>query len=305
MGMPHPFESGMPKWSTTFDLEDCRQMVLKLGNAHGQQCRAATEATEELIRVFASLTFHAEGCRVAQAAIEAAGLDAMVKLASQLRGHVVEAIESPHANYVVQKVIEILPPSQVSFVIKELSGCGMRLVKHSYGVRIFCRLVEHCCKDMVEDLIAEVTQDVEQLCCDKYGSYFAQHLIEHDCLKRGQQVLGMLVDNPTYYASSWRGCELICFAMGFLDATQRRSLFERFLDDTSTLLQVACSSKGQNLVSTLLALPESGSMQCSLHHAGASLQASRHGRRVLAKLRDLRPAGPAGPSPAWPAGPDY
>jgi len=262
-------------------------MVLKLGNAHGQQCRAATEATEELIRVFASLTFHAEGCRVAQAAIEAAGLDAMVKLASQLRGHVVEAIESPHANYVVQKVIEVLPPLHASFVINELIGSGMRLVKHRFGVRIFCRLLEHCCKDVAEDLIVEVTQDVEQLCCDKYGSYFAQHLIEHDRFNRGQQVLRILVGNPIYYASSWRGCGLISFALDFLDATQRRSLFERFLDDKDALLRVACTSKGQNLVSTLLTLSESGNMRSFLHNASVWLQASKHGRRVLAKLKDL------------------
>merc|ERR1712137_365558 len=252
-----------------------------MGNVRGQQCLATSEATTELSRVFASLAFDAKGCRVAQEAIGVPGLG--VGLASQLCGHVVEATESPYANHVVQKVIEVLPPSNVSFVINELIGSGMKVVKHRYGVRIFCRLVEHS-SDVFEELIAEVTQDIAQLCCHKYASFFAQHLIQYDKENRGQQVLRILVDNPTYYASSWRGCGLICFAVsdGFLGAIQRRSLLERLLDDTDALLEVACSSKGKKLVSTLLELPESEKMRYFLQDAGASLQGSRHGKRVLA-----------------------
>merc|ERR1712226_871576 len=94
--------------------------------------------------------------------------------------------------------------------------------------------------------------------------------------------------NPIYYASSWRGGGLISFALDFLDASQRRFLLERFLDNKDALLRVACTSKGQNLVSTLLTLPESGNMRSFLHNAGVCLQASKHGRRVLAKLKNLR-----------------
>lgn len=284
--MPPLFEPGMPKWSIPFDLEYCIQMVLKLKGARRQQCHAAVEALEELSRVFASLAFDAKGCRVAQEALAVADLYAMVKLASQLRGHVVEAIESPYANHVVQKVIEVLPPEKASFVVNELIGSGMSVAQHRFGVRIFCRLVEHPC-DMVEDLMAEVTQDLAQLCCHKYGSYLVQHFIEYDYLNRGRQALVILVDNPKYFASSWSGCGLISFALPFLNATQRLFLLERFLDDTNALLKLACSSMGQNLVSTLLKLPESGNMRSSLHHAGAALQTSRHGRRVLGELRNL------------------
>lgn len=280
--MRNPFKCVVPRWGIPFDLEHCRRMILKLEDSHGLQCVAACEAIEELSSVFASLAFDAQGCRVAQKALEVAGLDVKVRFASQIGGHVVEAAESPHANFVLQKVIETLPPSRVSFVINELIGSGTRVVQNRFGVRIFCRLLEYCFKDMVEDLIAEVTQDIAQLCQHQHGSYFAQHLIEHD-FNRGE-VLRAVIDNPISYAASRRGCELISFALKYLDATQRHALLEKFLDDTNGLVRMSCKKRGQGLVLALLKFPESGNIRSSLSRASSTLRSSKYGKHTLKQL---------------------
>merc|ERR1740138_364723 len=68
------------------------------------------------------LAFDSVGCRVIQTALDVTSLKDGAELASELRGHIREAIESKHANYVVQKIVEVLPTSMVSFVVEELAG---------------------------------------------------------------------------------------------------------------------------------------------------------------------------------------
>merc|ERR1712137_1376350 len=202
-----------------------------------------------------------------------------------LGGHIVEAAESPYANYVVQKVIEVLHPSSVSFIINELLGFGTQVVQNWFGVRVFKCLLDFCPRNMIEDLIVEVTQDIGQLCHGKYASYFAQHLIERDFEGRGWEVVSALMENPTHYGSFWKGCQLIISALDFLGPTQRRALFDKFLDDTNMLIQLSCNHAGRKLMQSIFRFPESGSVRYVLFQASSNLRASRAGRVVLAQLR--------------------
>merc|ERR1712129_612443 len=102
------------------------------------------EALNALRGTVVKHAFSAGGCRAVQQAIQAADLETASELLAELHGHVRWAAESPHANYVVQKIVEVMPPSHGSFVVKELRGAAAELARHRYGCRIFCRIVEHC-----------------------------------------------------------------------------------------------------------------------------------------------------------------
>ena len=56
-------------------------------------------------------------------------------LASELRGHVREVLESPHANHVLQRSIEVMCPSTLAFVLTELLEWGrpVTVARHRYG----------------------------------------------------------------------------------------------------------------------------------------------------------------------------
>merc|ERR1712137_88293 len=202
-----------------------------------------------------------------------------------LGGHIVEAAESPYANYVVQKVIEVLHPSSVSFIINELLGFGTQVVQNRFGVRVFKCLLDYCPRDMIEDLIVEVTQDIGQLCHSRYGSYFAQHLIERDFEGQGWKVVSAVMENPIHYGSSWKGCHLIITALDFLGPTQRHAFFDKFMEDTNALIQLSCSPVGRKLMQSIFSFPESGNVRAVLFQASSNLRASRAGRVVLAQLR--------------------
>lgn len=90
------------------------------------------------------LALSEHGCHLLQKAIGNARLSELERLAVQFHGHVMEMIESKHANWVLAKFVEVLPPSAVTFVVKELQGCEVTTAKHRFGCRIWERLIEYC-----------------------------------------------------------------------------------------------------------------------------------------------------------------
>merc|ERR1712232_795218 len=67
--------------------------------------------------------------------------DVRVTLATELCTHVLDALECPHANHVLQKILSVLPPSECQFIIDELVQSGVKAVRRAarskYGCRIF------------------------------------------------------------------------------------------------------------------------------------------------------------------------
>ena len=64
--------------------------------------------------------FDAIGCRIVQRALDVGDDAGRTQIAKELRGHVCQAIESPHANCVLQRVIEMMRPSPTRFVLDEI-----------------------------------------------------------------------------------------------------------------------------------------------------------------------------------------
>merc|ERR1712070_1226839 len=103
---------------------------------------ARQAAIEALVGSVPDLAFDASACRVVQKALEFAEEEEVVALGLELQGRVREAIRSPHANHVVQKLVEVLPLPSLSFVAEEMLGAGPEIARHRYGCRVLCRLVE-------------------------------------------------------------------------------------------------------------------------------------------------------------------
>lgn len=101
------------------------------------------------------LSQKAKGCRMVQTALDAADDVERLHLAEELRQHIASASKSACANYVLQRVIQLLRPQACQFIIDELlevtykkrERSGARqdpeevssLAKHQYGCRILQR----------------------------------------------------------------------------------------------------------------------------------------------------------------------
>merc|ERR1712039_747215 len=120
------------------------------------------------------------GCRVVQQALTIADKNTLVGLVHELGGHVREAVPSPHANYVIQKTIEMMPIPQLGFILNELAGVGACTARHRFGCRIICRLLEHSAGDpTIEPLVDEILDEAGSLMRHVFGHHVIHSVLEH------------------------------------------------------------------------------------------------------------------------------
>mmetsp|Transcript_25352 Transcript_25352/g.69720 ORF Transcript_25352/g.69720 Transcript_25352/m.69720 type:complete len:397 (-) Transcript_25352:511-1701(-) len=247
--------------------------------------KARASAVAALRSCIVPLAFDAAGCRAVQLALHVADRKVSAELADELRGHVCEAIRSPHANYVIQKVIEVLPMAQAAFVAEELSGMGVEVARHRYGCRILCRLLEHSANDVGPvKLIDEVLEGVGGLCRHSFGHYVIQSILEHGTPEQRHLIASALRAELARSVQNRNACYVIENALSYCSAEDRHALVEGLLSGgPGRLAALAQHQFGSHVVRALLRMPGEGSQLAlgQLRAAASQLSATKYGRRLL------------------------
>jgi hypothetical protein len=139
------------------------------------------------------------GSREVQQALSSANnSEDFLALACELSGHVVEAMQCPHANYVLQSCISADVPAAVQLVMREIIDAGAEAVlqaaRHRFGCRVIERLFEVCTVpelgllDELSALADCLIDDACALCLHPYGNYTMQHLLLHGLEEHRKQL---------------------------------------------------------------------------------------------------------------------
>lgn len=237
------------------------------------------------------LSFQAAGCRLVQLALDVADGETAADLASDLRGSVVEAVRSPHANFVMQKIIERVDIQRVPFVVKELSGTtGFELATNEYGCRIFCRLLACAGQDAtVLSLIDELVGQAERLVKHKFGHYVMESVLEHGSRHQIRQVIWALRLGLGDNLRNKHAAYVIERALVFGDVTDRNMLVGAiFGENPGVVASLLASAHGAGLARTLSQLDEAttqGLQRLLLQPAAQkTLSTSRRGCRLNKRL---------------------
>jgi len=120
-----------------------------------------------------------EGSRLVQKAIEVLKTRDAVQIALQFKGHVVQASESKHGNQVIEQMIRLLPQSNISFIIDELS-VRVDLACNVYACRSFIKLLQYGAHTpAVWYLMEKVLQwNTLHVATDKFGHHFFETVLE-------------------------------------------------------------------------------------------------------------------------------
>eukprot|EP00434_Breviolum_minutum_P013678 symbB.v1.2.012057.t1/scaffold824.1/size159532/8 len=170
-----PKAPGMVPTATGRQNEDTAILSDEQGAKIREQLEAGADqasmvAQNELLGAVWPYSRHPLGCRLVQLAIQTTRPSVGKAIAAELQGHVKEATESPHANYVLQKVIEQMSATTSSFIAEELLLNVQRFARHRFGCRIVCRLVEHCSSEDLKAVKGEGPTGPHQLHIRKKGS---------------------------------------------------------------------------------------------------------------------------------------
>jgi hypothetical protein len=162
--------------NTPQDFEDYADFLTAQIEAGGDALAAAVAT----IRPFMlSLSFDRVGCRVVQLALERAKTRDAVELAAGFCGHVREAVLSPHANHVIQKMIDVLPACHTQFVLEEVIGAAAELAKHRFGSRVLTRLVHRHSCELARALTNELVHDVSDLSRHTFAHYVMEAVLDN------------------------------------------------------------------------------------------------------------------------------
>jgi len=191
---------------------------------------------------------------------------------------------------ILPKAIELLPLSKIEFIPEELIGSAAHVACDRFGVRIICRLLEHCPPegpeaDAMKNLIAKASENTLELCYHKFGKFVAQAILQHGTPEQCRPIMRVLTDDAFGCAERFHGAELIESAF-HTKLSERRALFEAFLEDEPGFVEMACSRLGCRAAKVLLKLPgkEGRKAKDVIQRAKTEVQSTRHGRSVLSEM---------------------
>ncbi len=252
------------------------------------------EALETMSGRLWALSAQQQGCRTVQKALLAAPAAQRAAAINELRGHVLEACASPHANFVLQLAIEIAPCAQVAFVVEELRGCAAAVACERIGCRILLRLLEHAAAEpMMQRLIHELLEDGEVLCRANFGRYVMQGLLEHGSAAHRRLLAEMLgagdADAVFKNACHKHANHVMEAALMYCAPADGRALRDAIASRAFPLAHSVCGGFVLMTALTNGAGAEQARARASaaLAGRGEALLRDAAGRRVIGTLRDL------------------
>jgi len=273
----------------TFTPSQCSDLMAKLD----ADSEVQTNAVHSIRNLVWTLSTDKAGCRLVQHALQVAPRPLKEEIVSELHGHVLQAVDSPHANYVIQLVVEVMPTKRSSFVAEEIAGVAARVARHRHGCRVIIRLLEHSATEAsVISLVEELLLEAPELLRHSYGHFVLQAVLEHGipCHKHSIAMALHGQDGNTetllQNAMNRHGSTVFETALMFCSAEDTLLLSNIALAQPSNAMALAYSQFGYFVLKALLARPdacvqESRNFVCE---AASELEKSKQGRKLLEHL---------------------
>jgi len=253
-----------------------------------KQLQAGGEAQWTALSQFQHLAFASQvSSRAAQLALQNATGNHATLLASGLQGHVRRAAQSKHANYVLQKIIEVMPMARAGFVVEELLGVAHETACHRFGCRLLCRILEHLSPDdwATLNLLDELLLNVEELCSHTFGSYVVRHILEFGLPEHRHRIARALLPHVAWHAKHRLASHVVEAALKTCSAEDQRALAEVLVEEKH-IAGLATHQFGRHVVRALLMLP--GNIKNEAEHAlkqvEGQIKHSRFGKSILQTL---------------------
>jgi hypothetical protein len=191
-----------------------------------------------------------------QAAIEDANSDqTRMEITSELQGHVWQALECPHANYVLQKCISAVPPHALHFVVDEImcrSDGAIRAAQDRFGCRIIQRLLENCNPMQVSDLAHALLDKAKLLAPHAFGNYVLQHLLVYGTDDQRHRLLMFIQQNVQELSFDQYAASVVAKALRVAPTENVDFLVHSLLSKSCLLSRLAICRHGSLVVKSIL-----------------------------------------------------
>jgi len=272
------------------DEEDTDSACAELSAQIEEGGLARQAAIEALVGNVEDLAFDASACRVVQKALEFGDEEDVVALGLELKGRVREAIRSPHANHVIQKLVEFLPASSLGFLVEEIMGAGPEVARHRYGCRVLCRLVQRHSDTAVahmDELIEELLPEGAELARHTFGHYVIEMGLQTGSAHQRHQICAALSMDLMRNAKNRSATYVVEKALATCDDEDRQTMIQDLLGSPESLLSLVENQFGCHIAKALLKM-QGESFHQMLDAAAPKLQKNKYGRRLLEELKQIQ-----------------
>jgi hypothetical protein len=272
------------------DKARCNRLILQLDQSSSTP-EAAVEASKIVDWVIPgtrTLSLMQCGSRLVQKTVDVASFEKREQLLEALLPEVVEIYTSPHANHVLAKLVEIMPPKSLAGLGNSLRGKATTVARHQFGGRILERLIEHCDEDQIGFLLDELLDDFEALARHQFGNFVVTRLLEHGTAARKHTCVQKLLPHVLQHATHKTACNIVQRMLEHADLSCQAAIADAFLAGTGeTSLEVIATTRyGSFVIQHLVDRfhPRIDAVKSRIKGAHSQLQESGFSRRKIVDL---------------------
>lgn len=195
------------------------------------------------------LSMDQDGSRLVQAALQACDQKVQLSIIADLQGHVCEMISSPHANHVLQRIIELLPPGAVGFIFSEMAAKWSPdfVAKHKFGCRVLERMIEHFPSELAfpewAHFLDRLLDNAGPHCYHSFATFIMQHLMEHGTEKHRRKIAAAVTQELERAASDSHASGVLDKALCFLPPEEQVNLSSKILEIEGLLARMIIANR--------------------------------------------------------------
>lgn len=196
------------------------------------------------------LSMDQDGSRLVQAALQVGDRRVQTGIILQLQGRVCKMMGSPHANHVLQRIIELLPPQTAFFIFDEVSKKWNPdyLAQHRFGCRVLERMIEHFpCSHAALAPWAQyldwLLQSAASHCYHDFASFIMQHLMEHGTDEHRSIIAAAVAQELERAALDCHASGVLDKAFCFLPTHEQFNLASKVLEIDGLIGRMAASQR--------------------------------------------------------------
>lgn len=162
-----------------------------------------------------------------------------------MKGCIREAAKDPNANFVIQRIIEVLPAASTKFIVDELLECVMEVAQHRAGCRVICRVIEHSPADATTaELFSRVIRGAVVLSKHLFGHFVVQSLLEHGTVEQRHMIAcafqGSLLQESQNRSSKY----VIESLLQFGSPEDKQAILHEIIGDVESLAKLVSDENG-------------------------------------------------------------
>lgn len=226
------------------------------------------------------------GCWLVQSALQKSSDVDAAKLAAELQGHVLETATSPHANYVLQKIVTQQKFNNAKFVAAEILETAAAVAQHRYGCRIICRLLEyHNDQELVMHVVDRLMKEVGVLCSHSFGRHVLESVIEYGHERHRSRVVQRLLSDLPRFAKHRHSSFLVEKAIQHSTKEDQESLLAQLLQP-EIIAELALEKGGCYVAKTVVTHPKVDAqvVKDMIWSQRPRFQETKRGQHLLADL---------------------